>query len=352
MTDAEPAEGRFIVLEGPDGAGKSVQARLLAERLRERGLPVTYTREPGGTELGEQVRQIVLDPGPTPRGPMADVLLYNAARAQHVSEVIRPALERGDIVVCDRYATSTMAYQGYGSGVDRERARHHRDAGRPAGCSRTWWCCSMSPSRSAWPGVPPAASTELTRFEDESRHDLAFHQRVRDGYLEMAAADPDRWVGARRQRRHRGQVAEEVSRAVDAFLLRSGNHDAAGNVAGSVGRLGRRLLDAEDGPGAARLGLGQGCLRGGHQLGAGGAIGGMVHHRGADADVGVADGRQLGDGIAQSQGHDAAGIAGRDDHELVLAEAGHGIEQSDAVGDGAGHVAQHLVGDARALGRR
>ena len=108
-TDHAGLPGLFIVLEGPDGAGKSVQARLLAERLGERGLPVTYTREPGGTDLGEQVRRIVNDPGPTPRGPVADVLLYNAARAQHVDEVIRPALESGNVVVCDRFATSTMA---------------------------------------------------------------------------------------------------------------------------------------------------------------------------------------------------------------------------------------------------
>ncbi len=130
------------MLEGPDGSGKSVQARILTERLRERGLPVTLSREPGGTELGEQVRHIVNDPGPTLRGPKADVLLYSAARAQHVDEVIEPALEAGHIVVCDRYATSTMAYQGYGSGMDRDllgshrRVGHRRPAARPGGTAR------------------------------------------------------------------------------------------------------------------------------------------------------------------------------------------------------------------------
>ena len=125
------------MLEGPDGAGKSVQAVRLAERLRQRGYPVTFTREPGGTPLGEQVRAIVLDPADTRRGPIADALLFNAARSQHVSDVIRPALERGDVVVCDRYATSTMAYQGYGSGLDREvlaaiaGLRHGRPAAGP-----------------------------------------------------------------------------------------------------------------------------------------------------------------------------------------------------------------------------
>jgi dTMP kinase len=214
------------VLEGPDGAGKSAQARLLAERLRERGLPVTDTREPGGTELGEQVRRILLDPGPTPRGPVADVLLYNAARAQHVSEVIEPALVRGDLVVCDRYATSTMAYQGYGSGMDRE----------VLAVIQSWATGGLQPDLvvlldvSVEQGLARRAAgsaTELTRFEDESRHDQAFHQRVREGYLEMAAAEPDRWVvldgtGAA------GEVAAEVGRVVDALLLRSGIDDATG----------------------------------------------------------------------------------------------------------------------------
>ena len=93
----------------------------------------------------------------------------------------------------------------------------------------------------------------------------------------------------------------------------------------------------------------QGRLRGRHQLRAGGAVGGMVDDRGRDADVDLADGRQLRDGVAQPQRHDAAGVAGCDDDELVVAEAGHRVEQADAVGDGGGHVAEHLVGDAGAL---
>ena len=226
MTALEPghARGPFIVLEGPDGAGKSVQARRLAERLDARGLAVTFTREPGGTRLGEQVRQILLDPSDVARGPVADALLFNAARSQLVPDVIEPALERGDIVVCDRYATSTMAYQGYGSGVDRgvlatiEALVTHGltpdlivvlDVSVEIGLAR----------RGA--GEP----AELTRFEDGARHDDAFHERVRAGYLEMAAADPMRWVvvdgsGAV------DDIAEEVGRVVDTFLLQSGDHDA------------------------------------------------------------------------------------------------------------------------------
>ncbi len=226
MTETGARRGSFIVLEGPDGAGKSVQARMLADRLRARGLPVTYSREPGGTDLGEQVRHIVNDPGPTLRGPKADVLLYSAARAQHVDEVIQPALDAGHVVVCDRYATSTMAYQGYGSGMDRDLL----------GRIGAWVTGGLQPDLVVLLDVSPetglgrrAAGSveELTRWEDESRFDLAFHTRVREGYLEMAAADSDRWVvldgsgGI-------DDVATEIDRAVDAVLLQSGIQDAAG----------------------------------------------------------------------------------------------------------------------------
>jgi len=230
MSDSNARKGLFIVLEGPDGAGKSVQARMLAERLTERGLPVTYTREPGGTPLGEQVRQILLDPSDVARGPVADALLFNAARSQLVPDVIVPALERGDIVVLDRYATSTMAYQGYGSGVDRD----------VLGTIERLSTGGLLPDLVIVLDVPVEVGLarrdaghvdELTRFEDESRHDLAFHQRVREGYHDMAAADPDRWVvldGSGTL----DEVAEKVSRVVNAILLQSGDHDAARKVSG------------------------------------------------------------------------------------------------------------------------
>lgn len=213
------------MFEGPDGAGKSLQATRLAEQLRAEGHAVTHTREPGGTRLGEQVRQVLLDPGPVPRGPVADALLFNAARSQLVPEVIRPALERGEVVVCDRYATSTMAYQGYGSGVDRDLLA----------AIEAWVTGGLRPDLVLVFDVPvevglarrnAGVATELTRFEDSARHDLGFHQRVREGYLKMAADDPARWVvldGADTP----DAVAAEVGRIVNAFLLRSGDHDAA-----------------------------------------------------------------------------------------------------------------------------
>ena len=193
MADRDPGPGLFVVLEGPDGSGKSLQAKLLDESLRERGLRVIHSREPAGTVMGEQVRHIVNDPAPTPRGPKADVMLYTAARAQHVDEVIAPALDRGEVVVCDRYYTSTMAYQGYGSGMDLELLRR----------IQTWATDGLDPDLVVLLDVSPQTgldrraagdADELTRWEDESRFDLGFHTRVREGYLEMAAADPGRWV--------------------------------------------------------------------------------------------------------------------------------------------------------------
>lgn len=216
MTQRGPGRGSFIVLEGPDGSGKSLQAQLLAQRLREGGLTVTLSREPGGTELGEQVRRIVNDPGPTPRGPKADVMLYTAARAQHVDEVIRPALDRGEVVVCDRYSTSTMAYQGYGSGMDRELLARIQE----------WATSGLDPDLVVLLDVSPQTgldrraagdADQLTRWEDEARFDLDFHTRVREGYLEMARADPRRWVvidGSGTVE----DVARAVARAVEAVL--------------------------------------------------------------------------------------------------------------------------------------
>ena len=216
VTDAPRRRGRFIVLEGPDGAGKSEQAVRLAERLRQRGYPVTFTREPGGTPLGEQVRAVVLDPADTRRGPVADALLFNAARSQHVLDVIRPALERGDIVVCDRYSTSTLAYQGYGSGIDRGTLAAIGDFAT-GGLAPDLVVVLDVPVEVGLARRDAGRAEELTRFEDGERHDLDFHRRVRAGYLEMASADPQHWAVVDGSRSPE-EVAVEVSRVVEAAL--------------------------------------------------------------------------------------------------------------------------------------
>ena len=124
MTGGRPIPGPFITLEGPEGAGKSTQAARLAELLRVAGASVTLTREPGGTRLGERIREAVLDPDVDLRhAPWTDALLFNAARAQLLAEVVEPAIAGGTIVICDRFADSTLAYQGYGLGLRRDSER-------------------------------------------------------------------------------------------------------------------------------------------------------------------------------------------------------------------------------------
>lgn len=206
-------------LEGPDGAGKSRAAGRLVEHLRARGHDVTLTREPGGTRLGEQIREILLSSGPVERSPESDALLFNAARSQLVREVIAPALERGEVVVCDRFAGSTLAYQGYGAGVDLAALRAVEafavDGTRPDLVLLLDAPVSVGLARRGR-GDP----TQLTRFEDEARHDEAFHQRVRQGYRTLAEADPERWriIDANREPE---AVDADVFRLVDEFLQRS-----------------------------------------------------------------------------------------------------------------------------------
>jgi dTMP kinase len=183
---------RFITLEGPDGAGKSSQAQALADRLRGADVEVVLTREPGGTELGERIRGVLLQPSALHHDPVADAALFNAARRQLVVEVIRPALERGAWVLCDRFADSTLAYQGYGAGASldalRQLAAVATDGLAP---DRTLLFDLAVEAGLARRAGGPAA--DLTRFELAEKHDVEFHRRVRDGYLQMVVEDPRRW---------------------------------------------------------------------------------------------------------------------------------------------------------------
>lgn len=209
--------GRFITFEGPDGSGKSTQAALLADELRSRGIVVVLTREPGGTALGERVRHVLLDTAHDDiHSARADALLFQAARAQHVDEVIAPALERGALVISDRYADSSVAYQGYGSQIPLEQIR---DLG-------TFATRGIRPDLTILLDLPVRAGLErratgepegITRFEQEEAFDLAYHERVRAGFLELARTEPQRWrvVDADRDA---NAVAADVRVAVEAFL--------------------------------------------------------------------------------------------------------------------------------------
>jgi len=180
---------RFITLEGPEGAGKTLQAERLATALRERGQRVRLTREPGGTRLGELVRSIVLAEveGADRIDTLADALLFNAARAQLVAQVIKPALAAGEVVVCARFADSTLAYQGYGAGLPR------KDLRAIAAIATGGVVPDLTLLLDVAPEVGLGRKAAETRNRFEAAFDLDFHRRVREGFLELAAHEPGRW---------------------------------------------------------------------------------------------------------------------------------------------------------------
>ena len=179
----------FITLEGPEGSGKTTQARLLAAWLRDQGYQVTLTREPGGTDIGDQIRAVVHDPENRAIDARTEFLLYSASRAQHVAQRVGPALAAGEIVVSDRYADSTLAYQGYGRGLDLETLR--RITGFATG--------GLTPDLTLYLDIPAEdglqrrqlGEGEWNRLDAEA---LGFHQRVRAGYLELVKREPRRWA--------------------------------------------------------------------------------------------------------------------------------------------------------------
>ncbi|NLG99606.1 MAG: dTMP kinase [Chloroflexi bacterium] len=178
----------FITFEGPEGSGKTSQIAPLADFLREKGYSVVTTREPGGTKIGDQVREILMRLENTSMHPRTETLLFLAARAQLVEQCIRPELERGNLVLCDRYADSTLAYQGYGHGNNLQTLRQLLDF-----ATGNLW-----PDLTLLLDVDPEQGLRRRRAGgDWNRLDaytLAFHKRVWNGYHEMAQQDPQRWV--------------------------------------------------------------------------------------------------------------------------------------------------------------
>jgi dTMP kinase len=177
----------FITFEGGEGCGKSVQARALYRRLSALAIPALLTHEPGGTPLGRKISYWLKWSRNTKISPLAELMLFNASRSQLIEEVIRPTLNKGKVVICDRFADSTIAYQSYGRGLDLKMVK----------AINKMATCGLKPDLTVLLDIPVEdglarkAARSQDRFEQE---EIAFHKRVRDGYLKMAASEPRRWL--------------------------------------------------------------------------------------------------------------------------------------------------------------
>ena len=178
----------FITFEGPDGGGKTTQAHRLVDHLQSQGHEVLLTREPGGTAIGEQIRRVLTDLSNTPMHPRTEILLFSASRAQLVHEVIRPHLQSGGTVVSDRFFDATLAYQGYGHRLDLAALRS----------ITTFATGGLIPDLTLLLDLPAEEGLMRRKKHGVSSrldaYNLEFHQRVRNGYLELAAAEPGRWI--------------------------------------------------------------------------------------------------------------------------------------------------------------
>ncbi|MGL5406915.1 MAG: dTMP kinase [Propionibacteriaceae bacterium] len=201
--------GLFIVFEGGDGAGKTTQAELLANFLQERGETVVMTRQPGGTGTGTKIRQIVLAaPGGEPLSPRAEFLLFAADKAQHVAELVRPALGRGEVVVCDRYTDSSLAYQGAGRVLSVAELAELLE----------WATDALVPDLTVLLDVAPEASVVAKEGKDRIEIEgVEFHERVRQGFLTLARRHPSRYL-VLNARDSRDQIADAVAARVEKLL--------------------------------------------------------------------------------------------------------------------------------------
>ena len=180
----------LITFEGPDGCGKTTQIALLEEALIQQGHSIYRTREPGGTHIGEEIRDVLHDPAHTEMDPRTEILLYSASRAQLVAEKIRPALAQGQIVLCDRFFDSTYAYQGYGHGLDLNVLRAITEFATDGLKPDVTLYLDIDPEE----GLKRRLRDQAAEWNRLDEMTLAFHQRVHQGYAELIEAEPDRWV--------------------------------------------------------------------------------------------------------------------------------------------------------------
>ncbi len=206
--------GLFITFEGTEGSGKSTQANLLCEWLTEKGQPCIFTREPGGTEIGETIRRILLNPIHSKLSVKAEVLLFLAARAQLTNEVILPAIQQGKIVISDRYSDSTFAYQIFGRNLPQ----------RPIMIFNRFATAGLKPDITFWVDIPVSAGldrarqTDIDRFEAE---DISYHLRVREGYLKLAKRARGR-IKIIDGKKKIEQIQNEIREKTKKLLLKKG----------------------------------------------------------------------------------------------------------------------------------
>jgi len=219
-------KGKFITFEGSEGCGKSTQSRLLSGYLRRRGFKVVYLREPGGTKISEKIRKILLDPK-NHIVPICETMLYLAARAEVVNEVIKPALLEGKIVICDRFLDSTLAYQGYGLGIDIDfikRAGNFVSQG-------------IKPDLTLFLDLPVKKGLKHRRVTSDriEKRSLAYHIRVRNGYLKLAALEPGR-IKIVKVESDKNKTQEKIRQTVFLSLRGSGRRQKCQTVSLRGGR--------------------------------------------------------------------------------------------------------------------
>ncbi len=203
--------GKFITFEGSEGSGKSTQSKLLCGYLKEKGYKVILLREPGGTKISEKIRQILLDNKNDGMSPESEMLLYMAARAQVVKELILPALKDGSVVICDRFLDSTIAYQGYGLGVDIKLIKYIGNIAT----------LGIKPNLTIFLDLPIEKGLIHRKFKEDriERRALSYHSRVRKGYLKLAVTQPQR-IKMVRVQQDKQKTQSAIRHLVDKYVIK------------------------------------------------------------------------------------------------------------------------------------
>jgi len=205
-------KGKFITFEGSEGSGKSTQSKLLYRYLKARGFKVVYLREPGGTKVSEKIRKILLDHKNDSITPIAETLLYMAARAQVVNEVIKPALKKGKVIICDRFMDSTVAYQGYGLGIDIGLIK----------CVGAFATSGIKPGLTIFLNLPLRKGLRHRQHTKDriEKRSLSYHSRVLNGYFKLARLEPRR-IKIVKVHQDKNKTQSKIRKLVDQFLCHS-----------------------------------------------------------------------------------------------------------------------------------